>query len=98
MKNYGKIMVLMAVSLMIISGIAIMENGKSNIVQPASVPQSNMPFVLKYAFSMASAGNIFYANGLIFDLVESSKSNTKAYVYKSSGIEVASLNLGEHFD
>ena len=97
MKKYGKIMVLMAVSLMIISGIAIMGNGKSNTTQPASAPQSNMPFVLKYAFSMASAGNIFYANGLIFDLIESFNSNTKVYVYKPSGIEVATLNLGAPF-
>jgi len=97
MKNYGKIMVLMAISLMIISGTLITENGKSNTTQPASAPQSNMPFVLKYAFSMASAGNIFYANGLIFDLKESTNSNTIAYVYKPSGIEVATLNLGEPF-
>jgi hypothetical protein len=98
MKKYGKIMVLMAISLMIISGVAIMGNGKSNTAQPASAPKSNIPFVLKYAFSMAGAGNIFYANGLIFDLIESSSSNTKVYVYKPSGIEVATLNLGEHFD
>jgi len=97
MKNYGKIMVLAIISFLLFSGIVLMENGKSNIVQPASAPQSNMPFVLKYAFSMASAGNIFYANGLIFDLKESTSSNTVAYVYKPSGTEVATLNLGEPF-
>jgi len=94
MKNYGKIMVLAVISLLLFSGIAIMGNGKSNTTQTASAPQSNMPFVLKYAFSMASAGNIFYANGLIFDLIEPFNSNTKVYVYKPSGIEVATLNLG----
>jgi len=97
MKNYGKIMILAVISLLLFSGIVLMENGKSNTTQPASAPQSNMPFVLKYAFSMASAGNIFYANGLIFDLKESTSSNTVAYVYKPSGIEVATLNLGEPF-
>jgi len=94
MEKYGKIMVLAIISLLLFSGIAIMGNGKSNTTQPESAPQSNIPFVLKYAFSMTSAGNIFYANGLIFDLIEPFNSNTKVYVYKPSGIEVATLNLG----